>query len=121
MTQSTTQAAASEPFVLSAAPAHASIENNAFVPLLLTVLAVTGWFAFQSVHLAMERQQLSKAQSALETQQANAAKLRASLDAVATATAKLAADGNSNARVIVDELSKRGITINTAASAPAAK
>jgi alkylhydroperoxidase family enzyme len=31
--------------------------------------------------------------------------------ALATATAKLAADGNANARVVVDELRKRGITI----------
>lgn len=121
MNQPTMQAAATEPYVLPAAPAHASTENNAFVPLLLTVLAVTGWFAFQSVNLAMEREQLGKAQSALESQQANATKLRASLDAVATATAKLAADGNSNARIIVDELRKRGITINSAASAPTTK
>ena len=99
----------------------ATLAKNAFVPLLLTILAVASWFAFQCVHLALEKQQLSAAQSALEGQQTNAAKLRTSLDSLATATAKLADEENSNARVIVDELRKRGITINPAASAPASK
>jgi hypothetical protein len=44
--------------------------------------------------------------------------VRASLDAVATATAELAAGGNANARAIVDELAKRGITIERPARAP---
>jgi hypothetical protein len=41
-----------------------------------------------------------------------ATKLRGSLDAVATRTARLAGEGNANARVIVEELRKRGVTIN---------
>ena len=51
-----------------------------------------------------------------------AAKVRASLDSVATATALLADRGNASARGIVEELRRRGITINQpgpAASAPA--
>jgi hypothetical protein len=116
---SSTAAGETIPFTDTAIPATAA--NTAFLPLLLTILAVAGWFAFQSVQLVMEQQQMSKALSALETQQANATKLRSALDSVATATAKLAAEGNSNAIVIVDELRKRGITINPAASAPLAE
>lgn len=89
---------------------------NVFVPALLIALAVVVWFAFQTVHLVREWRQLRVAQSALQLQEQNAVKLRASLDAVATSTAKLAADGNGNARLVVDELRKRGVTINPPAS-----
>ena len=86
--------------------------HGAFVPLLLLALAVVGWLAFQSMQLLREREQLTLIESSLQPQEQNAAKLRASLDTVATATAKLAAAGNANARVIVDELRRRGVTIN---------
>lgn len=89
---------------------------NVFVPALLIALAVVAWSGFQTVHLLREWRQLGLAQSGLQAQEQNAAKLRASLDAVATSTAKLAADGNANARVVVDELRKRGVTINPPAA-----
>ena len=85
---------------------------SVFVPALLIALAVVAWFAFQTVQLVREWRQLGLAQSTLQPQEQNAIKLRASLDAVATSTAKLATEGNANARVIVEELRKRGITIN---------
>ena len=85
---------------------------NVFIPALLIALAVVAWFGFQTVHLVLEWRQLGLAQSTLQPQEQNAIKLRASLDAVATSTAKLATEGNANARVIVEELRKRGITIN---------
>ena len=86
--------------------------RSAFVPLLLLALAVVGWLAFQSTQLLREREQLAAVEAGLQPQEQNATKLRASLDAVATATAKLAAASNANARVIVDELRRRGVTIN---------
>lgn len=95
--------------------AAASIAT-AFLPVLLLALALLAWFAFQSVQLVREQRQLAQAQAGLEPQHAGATKLRASLDALAAATARLAGDGNANARVIVDELRKRGITINPAAA-----
>lgn len=87
-----------------------------FVPALLLTLAVVVWFGFQTVHLVREWRQLNLAQSTLQPQEQNATKLRASLDAVATSTANLAAAGNSNARVVVEELRKRGVTINSPAA-----
>jgi hypothetical protein len=96
-----------------------SARSGPFVPLLLICLAMVGWLAFQSWLLLREQQQLGLAQTTLEPQEQAAGKLRSSLDAVATATARLAAEGNANARVIVDELRKRGVTINpTAAPKP---
>lgn len=89
-------------------------QSSAFVPLLLMSLAIVAWLSFQAAQLLREQQLLTIAQASLQTQEESAAKVRSSLDAVATATARLAADGNANARVIVEELRKRGVTINPA-------
>ena len=82
-----------------------------FVPMLLIALAIVVWLAFQCLQLVLEQRQLTLAQANQESQYQAATKLRAALDGVATATAKLATDGNANARVVVDELRKRGVTI----------
>ena len=82
------------------------------IALALNNLAFLPGFLVWTSQLLREQRQLELAQSMLQPQEQNAAKLRASLDAVATATAKLAADGNANARVLVEELRKRGVTIN---------
>jgi hypothetical protein len=93
--------------------------RSPFVPILLVVLALTTALAFQAVQLLRERQQIEQTRAALEPQEQAAAKLRASLDQVATATAKLATEGNPNARMIVEQLRSRGVTINSPpASAP---
>jgi hypothetical protein len=93
--------------------------RSAFAPILLIVLSVTAWAGFQTVQLVREQQQLEAAKVGLAPQELAATKLRASLDQVAAATAKLAADGNVNARLIVEQLRARGVTINSpAASTP---
>jgi len=101
----------------AAASAHAS----GFLPTLLLALAFVGWLSFQALQLLGERQQLGVALAGLEPQEQAATKLRASLDAVASATASLATAGNANARVVVEELRKRGVTINPAGTASPAK
>jgi hypothetical protein len=71
------------------------------------------------VTAAREQQQLEAMSVNLGPQELAATKLRAALDQVATATARLAGEGNGNARLIVDQLRSRGVTINSpAASAP---
>ena len=92
--------------------------TSVFIPALLLALAVVGWFAFQTVQLWREQQRFELMKTSLLPQEQAAAKLRASLDEVATATAKLSASGNSNARVIVDQLRSRGITINPPVAKP---
>ena len=90
---------------------------SGFIPTLLLALAFVAWLGFQATQQWMERQQLSLVQANLEPQEQAATKVRASLEAVATSTARLAAAGNVNARVIVEELRKRGVTINPQAAA----
>jgi hypothetical protein len=96
--------------------------HSVFVPMLLGALALACWFAFQTVQLVGERQQLTALRGVQDVQVDAATKLRASLDAMASATAKLADAGNVNAKLLVEELRKRGITINpnAAPAAPAA-
>ena len=88
--------------------------TSTFIPTLLLALAFVAWLGFQATQQWMERQQLALAHANIEPQEQAATKLRASLEAVATSTARLAAAGNVNARVIVEELRKRGVTINPA-------
>ncbi len=85
--------------------------------VLLCSLALAGWLGSQLFWQVQERQAL---QAALVSQQQtvdNAGKLRASLDALAADTQRLADAGNASAGVLVAELRKRGITINAKATA----
>ncbi|MEN9629500.1 MAG: hypothetical protein RJA10_2727 [Pseudomonadota bacterium] len=100
-----------------ATPAAPARTRTAFVPLLLGLLAVTAWMAHHAWLLEKDRQQLQAAQATLQPTVEKAAGLRQSLDRLAADTQRLADAGNGNARVLVDELRKRGITINTAATA----
>jgi len=94
--------------------------HGAFVPLLLMALTLVGAFGLQAVQRFTERQALQAAYAGQQQTVDNAGKVRASLDALAADTQRLADAGNANAALLVAELSKRGITINAAASpAPA--
>ena len=103
----------------SAAGQKQPATTTLFVPTLLLSLAIVTWLGLQGVQLLREREQLAQAQASLQPQEVAAAKLRASLDTVATSTAKLATDGNAGAQTIVEELRKRGVTINPQGAAKA--
>jgi hypothetical protein len=90
-----------------------------FVPILLGTAALLAWFGLQTWLLMDERASLKTAHSSQQQTVDNAAKLRQSLDALAADTQRLADAGNPNARLLVEELRKRGITINPNAT-PAA-
>ena len=92
---------------------------SAFVPLLLAGLAVLGWLGFQAQQQYAERQILQSAYASQQQTVDSAGKLRASLDVLAADTQRLADSGNPNARALVDELKKRGVTINSASPPPA--
>ena len=96
---------------------HHSKPRSAFVPVLMCSLALAGWLGSQLFWQVQEREAL---QAGLVSQQQtvdNAGKLRASLDALAADTQRLADAGNASAGVLVAELRKRGITINAKATA----
>ncbi|MEO8937973.1 MAG: hypothetical protein ABI277_14915 [Burkholderiaceae bacterium] len=85
---------------------------SAFLPILIIGLVLIAWFAFQATQLRMERDAMREAITNQDKAVADSKKLRDSLDAIARGTARLADGGNANARLIVDELKKRGITIS---------
>ena len=89
--------------------------------MLLIALAFFFWIGFQTLQLANESRALNAAIQGQEQTLQSATKLCQSLDAIARETRKLADQGNPNAQLLVDELKRRGITINAkAANAPAA-
>jgi hypothetical protein len=83
-----------------------------FVPLLLVTCAVLGWMGFQTEQLMTEHSDLDKARTSQAQPLEQSRKLRAALDSVAAHTQRLADSGNASAKLVVDELRKRGITIN---------
>ena len=92
--------------------------SSPFLPMLLGGLALFGWLAFQTYQLLNERRGLQAGYASQQQTVDNASKLRASLDALAADTQRLADGGNPNAKLL-DELRKRGITINTSPTSTA--
>ena len=96
-----------------------------FIPMLILGLVLAAWFGFQAIQLRAERAAMTDLRANQEKQLQDSKKLRDSLEAMARGTAQLAAGGNPNAKLIVDELKKRGITLSDGAgqagAAPAAE
>ncbi len=92
------------------------------IPVCLVVIAFVVWTGFQTSQLMRERGTLQGIRASQEAPVQEAAKLRTQLDSIARGTQDLANQGNPNAKTIVAELQKRGITINIPApAAPAQK
>ena len=93
---------------------------DSFWPSALLSMAFVAWLGFQTWQLIGERSQLQMARATQDQPLEQAQKLRVSLDTLATSTQSLAAQGSVSARTVVEELAKRGVTINAngAASAP---
>lgn len=85
---------------------------NPFVPALLALLALLSWTCFQTVQLVLDRNSLGDVISGQAEKMEQSNKVRAALQSIGTRTARLAQGGNANATLIVEELRKRGITIN---------
>jgi cell division protein FtsB len=71
--------------------------------LLMTVLAAT--------QLVAQYSTLADLRAAQQPSVAEVAKVRAQLDTLVTETTRLAASGNTNARAVVDEMRRQGITL----------
>jgi hypothetical protein len=93
-----------------------------FAPLLILLLGMNAWSGFQLHHLLLESDSLAAARAGQEGALQQAQRVRQALEAVANETRKLADAGNPNAKTVVEELRKRGVTINPpVAAAPAIK
>lgn len=95
-------------------PAEAVRDRSPFVPLLILLLATVSWSSFQLLQLAAEAQTLEITKGSQDASLQQAQRVRQALDTLATETRKLAEGGNANAKLILEELRKRGITIGPA-------
>jgi hypothetical protein len=86
--------------------------RDLFLPIFILAAACTLWAIFQMFMLFQEGGNLKALLASQEPTVQQAQKLRAQLDSIAAQTQLLADGGNPGAKVIVDELRKRGITIN---------
>jgi hypothetical protein len=98
------------------AQSTAKSNHGTFVPTLLCAMALCGWFGFQTLQSFDDRGALLAAHASQQQTVDNAGKLRASLDALAADTQRMAETGNVNARALVEELRRRGVTINSSAA-----
>jgi hypothetical protein len=91
---------------------HGELRYSPFLPLLLLVVGAVAWPTFQFYQLINEKQALATVFGNQTRQFEESGKLRSSLEGLARETAQLAAKGNPGAKLIVDQLARRGITIN---------
>ncbi len=92
--------------------------SSPFVPMLIFLLGMVAWSGFQLHQLSVEFDALGAARGSQEPQLQQAQRVRKALESVANETRKLADAGNANAKTVVDELRKRGVTINPAGTQP---
>ena len=88
--------------------------RRAQLPLALVVLGFFVMVAFQTVQLAREHVHIGEVQAAQEPMIQEGTKLRQQLNAMASKMAQLADAGNANAKAIIDDLKRQGITVKAA-------
>ncbi len=80
-------------------------------PLLVLAAAFLIATAFRTERLIEQRVELGTVRFAQERAVRDGQKLRAQLDQLADATARLAAGGDANAKAIVDAMGRQGVTL----------
>ena len=93
---------------------------NPLPALLVLAVALLLWVAYQAYALLAERENLMAGSAQMAPQVEAATKVRASIDSIAAGVKRLSEGGNTNARIIVDELARRGVTINSSTPQPPA-
>ena len=90
----------------------ADTASSPFLPILLVTCAIGGLLLFQAAQLYLDRSVLADLRAQQQPAYKEAQRLQDQLEGLAADTARLAADGNTNAKLIVEALRSRGITIN---------
>jgi len=78
---------------------------------LLTV-AFVAWLSFQMVQHIRERSTLQAVRTGQEARIAQAQRIRGQFESITKGTLELAQRGNAGATFIIEELARRGVTIN---------
>ena len=80
-------------------------------PLLVLAAAFLIATGFRTERLIQQRSEFGAIRVAQEQAVQQGQKVRAQLDQLADATARLAAAGNANAKTIVEEMGRQGVTL----------
>jgi hypothetical protein len=88
------------------------------LPLVLTMVSLLIWFAFQTLQLVVERSNLTAVKASFESAMQESQKVQSQLQALVSKTIELANQGNPAAKSAVLELEKRGIPVKAAAPQP---
>ena len=82
------------------------------LPVIRGVASLFVLMAFQVGEAIHDRGALSDLRSAQEPTVQEAIKLRQQLEALASGTAKLTAEGDEGAKTVVDQMKRQGVTLN---------
>ena len=88
---------------LAAAPAPSNL------PLIITLVALLIYFAFQTVQLLIERNNLSMVRSNQEATLQEAQKVQSQFKTLLTKTNELAEKGHAGARMVMEGLQRQGL------------
>ena len=98
-------------------PARPRAAINPWPLLAVLVAALLSWFGYQAWHLQREYRSLVQIRASSEAPLDQARKRRAQLESIMRRTVELAQKGNPGATLILQELARRGVTINPAPAA----
>ena len=88
----------------------APVERGANLPVMILLIALVLWFGFQTLQLASERANLNEARAHQEAAMQEAQKLRTQFESLISKLSELANKGHASAKLVMDELQKRGVT-----------
>ena len=94
------------------------VEGGANLPLIILLIALVLWFGFQTLQLASERANLGEARGHQEAAMQEAQKLRTQFESLINKTSELANKGHAGAKLVMEELQKRGMAAQPEAISP---
>ena len=88
---------------------HAVAQSVLTLPFIITVVALTIYFAFHTLQLSIERNNLGLVKANQDAAMQEAQKVQAQFKTLVTKTGELAGQGHAGAKMVMEELQKRGL------------
>lgn len=99
-------------------PVEKTVSN---LPLIITLVALTIYFGFQTLQSASERSNLGLIKSNQDAAIQEAQKVQTQFKTLVTKTGQLADQGHAGAKMVMEELQKRGVGFAPEAPMPETK
>jgi hypothetical protein len=97
---------------------HEAVKSVSNLPLILTLIALLLFFAFQTLSLITERSNLGFVKTNQEGALQEAQKVQAQFKLLVTKTSELADQGHVGAKMIMEGLQQQGVALAPESSAP---